>query len=340
MKDLTDSFLDELEKVGAYVVAVRTPKGTKPTVAGLYQATRRSNIIPVRRAGMAIRRKQIESKAGRWGGFGVGAGGGYMLMKRLIPKGGRFGALGTALGTLGGAHVGKAVGGFGGQVMAHRRLMRGAPVAPNQEPALAPKVKQAIDPISLIAGLKLGILGTNLATRYSTKIPGVRNVVKRIGAEAVGLGARQGASGQPMLTRPTRELLSAFGDPTLVKAYEAGHAAGKRLGAGGLLRTRAAAKGLQKELEKRSPELAKNLKPYAEAIESARLSPTKFDFLFEPVGDVLTKSRLKDALSSLSSSSKKVQQAIKQDAKMAPDVKLPTEVVNALEAARRMTKPV
>lgn len=68
--------------------------------------------------------RQKESLIGRLGGMTAGGGGSYALMRKLIPKGGgKLGVVGRVLGTLGGMGVGGGVGGAGGQILAHRRLM-------------------------------------------------------------------------------------------------------------------------------------------------------------------------------------------------------------------------
>lgn len=148
------------------------------------------------------------------------------------------------------------------------------------------KEKVAIDPVtaaSLGAGGK--IMLANLLQRHGMKIPGVRRVIQRIGAEAAGFGARAGAAGQPMISKPIRELVALGIDPHLVKAYEGAYQAGKTLGPMGLVRARGAAKGLQQELRARAPDIAKAVEPELDIIRKVNLAPSRADVLHMPVGE-------------------------------------------------------
>lgn len=191
-------------------------------------------------------------------------------------------------------------------------------------------LKVAIDPVTLMGmGAGAKIMASNILTRHGTRIPGVRRVIKRVGSEALGLGARQGAAGTPMLSRPTREFIAAMVDPHLVKAYEAGHAAGKTLGPQGLRQARSATAALQQQLAKRAPHMAEGTKTYADIISGARLAPTRADALFAPIGDVW------QSVKGLRSSSSRMRQALKAESRLPANVRAPSEVLPTSESARR-----
>jgi hypothetical protein len=194
--------------------------------------------------------------------------------------------------------------------------------------------KVAIDPTSIaafIAGAKATSLVTNVLRRHGTNIPLVNRAIKRIGAEAVGVGARQGAMGYPMLSRPVREAV-ALVEPSLVKAYEAGHAIGKGLGPQGLLKAKTVTGRLQAELAKKNPALAKEFKGFSDIIEKARIAPTPADVLFAPVGEA-TKT-----LSGYRPSSINMRRALKSEQVVGAHVRFPSEVVSAIETPKRVPK--
>ena len=183
------------------------------------------------------------------------------------------------------------------------------------------KEKVAIDPItaaSLGAGGK--IMLANLLQRHGMRIPGVRRVIQRIGAEAAGFGARAGASGQPMISKPIRELVALGVDPHLVKAYEGAYQAGQKLGPIGLLKARGAAKGLQQELKTRAPDIARAIEPELDIIRRVNLAPAKADVLHMPVGEAAkTIGRgVKEQVRRLRPASAKLREAVKRDASTPP----------------------
>jgi hypothetical protein len=192
--------------------------------------------------------------------------------------------------------------------------------------------KVAIDPASIaafIAGAKASSLVTNIVRAHGLKIPLLNRVIKRVGAEAIGFGARQGAMGYPLLSRPTREAVRLL-EPSLVKAYEAGHAIGKGLGPQGLLKAKTVTGRLQAELGKRNPALAKELKGFADVIEKARVGPTSADILFAPVGEAV--KTLKEVRPSPIS----MRRALKADRASGAHVMFPSEVITARETAKRI----
>jgi len=162
------------------------------------------------------------------------------------------------------------------------------PKVPKQVPTLPMLQKQGMDPMTA-AGLavtgKLALF--NALQRHGMKIPLVKDLMAAGARRAIGFGARAGAAGQPMISRPIREIVAILGDPSAVKLYEAGYQAGAKLGPVGLLRTRAAARGLSEELAFRAPELAKAFKAHTDVIGGVSLKPQAADVLHMPVGEAI-----------------------------------------------------
>ncbi len=196
------------------------------------------------------------------------------------------------------------------------------------------KSKTAMDPASLaifLAGAKASSLVTNVIRAHGTKIPLLNRAIKRIGAEAIGVGARQGAMGYPMLSRPVREAVRIV-EPSLVKAYEAGHSIGKTLGPQGLLKAKAVTGRLQEELVKKSPALAKEFKGFADIIEKARVSPTSADLLFTPVGEAVK------TLRGVRPSTASMKRALEAERASGVHVRFPSEIIQARETAKRVPR--
>jgi len=194
------------------------------------------------------------------------------------------------------------------------------------------QAKTAVDPASIaafLAGAKATSLATNVLRRHGLKIPLVGRAIKRIGAGAVGVGARQGAMGYPMVSRPVREAVALL-EPSLVKAYEAGHSLGAGLGPQKLVQAKNVAGRLQQELAKRNPLLANEVKGFSDIIEKANLRPAASDILFSPVGEAVRTIR------GYRPAATNVRKALKADQAIKPHVKFPSEIIQARDAAKRV----
>lgn len=138
------------------------------------------------------------------------------------------------------------------------------------------------DPVvQQLLAFKGTLIGHNLIKAYGHKVPVIRKAMEQLAAGLVGLGARAGAMKQPLLSPPSRFVLSALSpDPDLVKMYQKAHKAGLELGPRGLHRLQEGTKALRPVLEEKSPVVADLVGPHARVIERTKLGPQAIDPLF------------------------------------------------------------